>query len=60
MKHSSNISNYLKEKKDLEEKYNQLHNEVNAKYQIDQYLLKKNMKQLLLDGTHKGKILTNI
>ena len=41
MKDLSNISNYLKEKKDLKEKYDQLYTELNVKYQIDQYLLLK-------------------
>ena len=39
MKDSIEILNYLKEAKGLEEKYKILHAELDAKYQMDQYLL---------------------
>ena len=49
MKDSSMFFNYLKEKKELKEKYEQLQTqllgELNTKYQIDQYLLEKKYEE---------------
>ena len=45
---SIEILNYLKEAKGLEEKYKILHAELDAKYQMDQYLLDQKYEQSIL------------
>lgn len=41
MKDSSLFLDYLKEKNELKEKYEQLHADLDVKFQLDQYLLEK-------------------
>ena len=48
MKDSIEILNYLKEAKGLEEKYKILHAELDAKYQMDQFLLDQKYEQSIL------------
>ena len=64
MKDSIEILNYLKEAKGLEEKYKILHAELDAKYQMDQYIkdqkgldAKYQMDQYLLDQKYEQSIL---
>ncbi len=64
MKDSVEILNYLKEAKGLEEKYKILHAELDAKYQMDQYIkdqkgldAKYQMDQYLLDQKYEQSIL---
>ncbi len=57
MNDSSQIFNYLKEKDDLKEKYEQLHTQVNAKYQIDQYLLKKKYVKIIAGWDSQREII---
>ena len=64
MKDSIEILNYLKEAKGLEEKYKILHAELDAKYQMDQYIkdqkgldAKYQMDQYLLDQKYEIRIL---
>ena len=64
MKDSIEILNYLKEAKGLEEKYKILHAELDAKYQMDQYIkdqkgldAKYQMDQYLLDQKYEISIL---
>ena len=45
---SIEILNYLKEAKGLEEKYKILHAELDAKYQMDQFLLDQKYEQSIL------------
>ena len=64
MKDSVEILNYLKEAKGFEEKYKILHAELDAKYQMDQYIkdqkgldAKYQMDQYLLDQKYEQSIL---
>ena len=57
MKDSIEILNYLKEAKGLEEKYKILHAELDAKYQMDQYLLDQKYEQSILDWKSQKDII---
>jgi len=48
MKDSIEILNYIKEATGLEEKYKSLHAELDAKYQLDQYLLDQKYHKSIL------------
>ena len=58
MKDSIEILNYLKETKGLEEKYKILHAELDAKYQMDQYLLDQKYEQSILGWISQKDIIS--
>ena len=58
MKDSIEILNYLKETKGLKEKYKILQAELDAKYQMDQYLLEQKYEQSILGWKFQKDIIS--